>query len=89
MLRRAMTCIVEDESFHIPVEPAFTALHTAKRVVQWANANEEAFLYFEGLAHSTLSPCVCEQRVPKVRMGMYVEGFSPTSNVRILPAVVV
>lgn len=65
MLRRAVTSILEDKSFHISVEPAATALRTAKKVVEWASVNDEAFLAFERLVCSALRRCLCDQRASK------------------------
>ena len=63
-----MSSVVEDQSFHIAVEPAATALCTAKDVLQWAgtNCNEEAFSSFEELVCSALRPCLCDQGASKV-----------------------
>ena len=47
MLKRATQRVVEDETFHIPVEPAATALRTAKFVLDWATDHEEAMASFE------------------------------------------
>ena len=66
MLKRAVSSVVEDQSFHIAVEPAATALRTAKNVLEWAETNEEAFRSFEELVCSALSPCLCDQRASKV-----------------------
>ena len=60
-----MSSVVEDKSFHVPVEPAATALRTAKKVVNWASTNEEAFLSFEGLVCLSLCPCLSDQRASK------------------------
>ena len=65
MLRRAVSSVVEDQSFHIAVEPAATALRTAKNVLEWADTNKEDFLSFEELLCSTIRPCLRDQRVSK------------------------
>ena len=38
-----MSSVVEDQSFHIAVEPAATALRMVKNVLEWAETNKEAF----------------------------------------------
>lgn len=60
-----MSSVIEDQSFHIAVEPAATALRTAKNVLEWADTNKEAFLCFEELLCSTIRPCLRDQRVSK------------------------
>ena len=46
----------------MPVEPAATALRTAKKVVNWASTNEEAFLSSEGLV---CLPCLSDLQASK------------------------
>ena len=40
MLTRAVELVANDASFHIPVEPATTALKSAKSVLQWMSQEE-------------------------------------------------
>ena len=58
MLKKAVQCIIEDESFHIPVEPAATALRTAKTVLEWARDHNDGLLSYELQICSTLRPCL-------------------------------
>ena len=42
MLRKALQHIIDDSSFHIPVEPAATALQQAKSVLEWGCQESQA-----------------------------------------------
>ena len=64
MLKRATQCVVEDETFHIPVEPAATALRTAKFVLHWASDHEETMGSFEHRICSALCPCFNGAQIP-------------------------
>ena len=57
MLKRATQSVIEDETFHIPVEPAATALRTAKCVLDWSSNHKEAMVSFEHRICSALRPC--------------------------------
>ena len=60
MLRGAIEHIVSDPSFHIPVEPAATALSTARSVLEWVSQeeNQTIFSAFEDKITSELSGCI-------------------------------
>ena len=57
MLKRATQSVIEDETFHSPVEPAATALRTAKCVLDWSSNHKEAMVSFEHRICSALRPC--------------------------------
>ena len=57
MLRRAIESILEDKTFHIPVEPAVTALRTEKTANQWAHEHKDRCRYLEQIC-SALRPCL-------------------------------
>ena len=77
-----MSSVVEEQSFHIAVEPAATALRTAKNVLEWAGTNEEAFRSFEELVCSVLRLCLCDQRASMVNKECMWRDFHqvPTSE---------
>ena len=47
MLRKAIQRVVDDSSFHLPVEPAATALQQAKCVLDWGSKQENARVFEE------------------------------------------
>ena len=59
-MRRAIEHVVSDQSFHIPVEPAATALSTAKSVLEWVSneENQSLFAAFEGKVMAELHTCL-------------------------------
>ena len=58
MLKRAVTAIIEDESYHLPVEPAATALKVAEAVL--AASEQPAFTAFEKKLLAALNAVVAE-----------------------------
>ena len=56
----AIEHVVSDQSFHIPVEPAATALSTAKSVLEWVlnEENQSLFAAFEGKVMAELHTCL-------------------------------
>ena len=58
MLRRAIESILEDKTFHIPVEPAVTVLRAAKTANQWAHEHKDRCRYLETQICSALRPCL-------------------------------
>ena len=59
-MRRAIEHVVSDQSFQIPVEPAATALSTAKSVLEWVSneENQSLFAAFEGKVMAELHTCL-------------------------------
>ena len=60
IMRRAIEHVVSDQSFHIPVEPAATALGIAKSVLEWVSKeeNQSIFAEFERNVMTELHPCL-------------------------------
>ena len=60
MLKRALEHVIEDGSFNIGVEPAATALKTAKNVLHWGSQeeNESTLSAFELRLISELRTCI-------------------------------
>ena len=60
MLRRAVEHVANNASFHIPVEPAITALKTAKSVLQWMlqEENRQIVSEFEDMMTTKLRECL-------------------------------
>ena len=46
MLKKAVEHIIKDDSFHLPLEPAATALRIAKAVIRWSSQEENKLLYY-------------------------------------------
>jgi len=62
---RAIESVVKDESFHLPVEPATTALAQAKAVLEWSSqpSNHHALNSFEKQIEAELQTCLPTGRV--------------------------
>ena len=76
-----MSSVVEDKSFHVPVEPAVTALRTAKKVVNWASTNEEAFSPLRDWFACLYAPAFLTSECPSPVQSI-CEGNLSSSNVR-------
>ena len=60
MLKSAVEHVTNDEHFHLPLEPASTALRIAKAVLEWCSKEENKVLYysFEEKVIATLQTCL-------------------------------
>ena len=60
MLQSAVEHVVKDDSFHLPLEPAATALRLAKAVMDWSSREENKLIYhvFEEKVGAELQTCL-------------------------------